>query len=46
MDLSWPEGGTDEERSALLSLTSDWTEQRPKLVSKKRPPLLQQTSRF
>lgn len=35
-----------EERSALLSLTSDWTQRQSELAPKKRQPLLQQIKRF
>lgn len=35
-----------EERSALVSLTSDWTQRQASLVPKKRQPLLQQLKRF
>lgn len=36
-----------EERSSLLSLTSDWTQRQPHLATpKKRQPLLQQLKRF
>lgn len=35
-----------EERSALLSLTSDWTQSQPGLALKKRQLLLQQAKRF
>jgi cell division protein ZapA len=35
-----------EERSSLLSLTSDWTQSQPGLAPKKRQLLLQQTKRF
>lgn len=35
-----------EERSALVSLTSDWTERQAGLAARKRQPLLQQLKRF
>ncbi|MCC7264813.1 MAG: cell division protein ZapA [Candidatus Latescibacteria bacterium] len=35
-----------EERSSLLSLTSDWSQNQPELTPKKRLPLLQQIKRF